>query len=73
MPALIADSTDEYVDANVALARDAARRNGLRAMLRGQLAASPLMDSRGFVADLEAGYRQMWRDWCATRDPRRDR
>jgi protein O-GlcNAc transferase len=65
MPELIADDPDEYIDLNVRLARDAGWRNALRATLRNRLAASPLMDPVRFVADLEAGYRQMWRAWCA--------
>ena len=28
--------------------------------------ASPLMDEQGFTEDLEALYRQAWRDWCAS-------
>jgi protein O-GlcNAc transferase len=54
----------EYVDLNVRLARDRGWRDRLRATLRDRLAASPLMDSSTFVADLESAYRQMWRAWC---------
>jgi protein O-GlcNAc transferase len=63
---LIARSPDEYVELNVRLARDREWRNALRSTLRGRLAASPLMDVPRFVADLEAGYRQMWQTWCAS-------
>jgi predicted O-linked N-acetylglucosamine transferase (SPINDLY family) len=66
LPELIANSTDAYVDLNVRLARDAGWRNTLRKALRGRLASSTLMDTTRFVADLELGYRQMWRDWCAS-------
>ncbi|MHB8493293.1 MAG: O-linked N-acetylglucosamine transferase, SPINDLY family protein [Casimicrobiaceae bacterium] len=61
---LIAYSADEYVDINVRLARDSAWRTQLHNTLRPQLAASPLMDAKQFVADLEDRYTDMWRAWC---------
>ena len=64
MPELIAAGADEYVAINLRLAGDARWRSELRRTLRQCLAASPLMDASRFVADLEAGYRQMWRTWC---------
>lgn len=64
LPELIARTSEEYVEINLRLARDPAWRNALRASLRQRLAASSLMDAGRFVADLEAGYRQMWRRWC---------
>ena len=64
MPELIADSRDAYVDINVGLARDVDWRQVLRKTLRERLSASTLMDAPRFVADLEAGYRQMWVEWC---------
>ena len=67
LPELTASSPDEYVDTNVRLARDPAWRRSLRSTLRSRLAASPLMDSVGFVRDLEAAYRQIWRAWCRDR------
>ena len=63
---LIALNPDEYVDINVRLARDADWRTRLRDTLRPRLVASPLMDAKQFVADLEERYRQMWRAWCAS-------
>jgi predicted O-linked N-acetylglucosamine transferase (SPINDLY family) len=71
MPELIAEGPDEYVDLNVRLARDISWRRALHATLRNRLAVSPLMDAARFVADLEAGYRQMWRTWCAAQRLRR--
>jgi protein O-GlcNAc transferase len=65
MPELIADGPDDYVHLNVRLARDISWRRTLHATLRNRLAVSPLMDAARFVVDLEAGYRQMWRAWCA--------
>jgi protein O-GlcNAc transferase len=62
---LIAASTQEYADLNVRLARDGGWRSALRASLRARMEASPLMDITKFVAALEAGYAQMWRNWCS--------
>jgi predicted O-linked N-acetylglucosamine transferase (SPINDLY family) len=62
---LVARSADEYVALNVRLAREPGWRAHLRQSLRPRLAASPLMDPKGFTRDLEACYRQMWRNWCA--------
>jgi predicted O-linked N-acetylglucosamine transferase (SPINDLY family) len=70
MQELIASSESEYVELNVRLAEDASWRATLRATLRERLAASPLMNADEFVADLEAGYRAMWRDWCADSERR---
>lgn len=64
MPELIAAGADEYVAINLRFAGDARWRSELRRTLRQRLAGSPLMDVVRFVADLEAGYRQMWRTWC---------
>ena len=61
LPDLLAHSPDEYVQANVRLARDVARRGELRRTLRERLRGSPLLDNGGFVRDLEAAYRTMWR------------
>ncbi len=61
---LIARSEDEYVAANVRLALDAGRRAELRRTLRERLRASPLLDTRAFVRDLESAFRRMWTDWC---------
>ena len=61
---LMAATPREYVDVNVRLAHDGAWRNALRASLRARMERSPLMDAPKFVAALEAGYRQMWRNWC---------
>jgi predicted O-linked N-acetylglucosamine transferase (SPINDLY family) len=66
MPELIARTPEEYVRIARALACDLDRLANLRATLRGRMQASPLMDAPGFTRGIEAAYRQMWRQWCAT-------
>jgi len=56
----IAASTDDYVDVAVRQAADVSRIAALRRSLRATLQASPLMDEKRFVRDLEALYGQMW-------------
>ena len=62
---LIAETPEEYVELNVRLATDADWRNELHRTLRDQLRRSPLMDISRFTENLEAAYREMWRNWCA--------
>ena len=64
LPTLIARSKSQYVDLNLRLAFDHSWRRSLRDGMREKMLHSPLMDVRGFVADLEAAYRTMWREWC---------
>jgi predicted O-linked N-acetylglucosamine transferase (SPINDLY family) len=49
----VAESDEAFIGIAAALAADHARRAALRAGLRRQLAASPLMDEAGFTAALE--------------------
>jgi predicted O-linked N-acetylglucosamine transferase (SPINDLY family) len=63
---LIAGTPEEYVDIAVQLASDRDSLADLRLRLRDRMAASPLCDHKGFTRGLEAAYRQMWREWCAT-------
>jgi predicted O-linked N-acetylglucosamine transferase (SPINDLY family) len=64
LPELAADSLERYVALATALAGDLPRLAELRRTLRPRMAASPMMDAAGYVADLEAAYRAMWRTWC---------
>ncbi len=65
LPELIAQSDKEYVSTAVGLATDLPRLGELRRTLRPRMQASPLMDAPRFARNVEAAYRQMWRDWCA--------
>jgi predicted O-linked N-acetylglucosamine transferase (SPINDLY family) len=66
LPELIAQSAEEYVSIAVGLARDLPRLAELRRTLRPRMGDSALMDAGRFARDMEAAYRQMWRNWCAT-------
>lgn len=63
---LIARTPAEYVDKAVRLAGDLPRLAELRAGLRQRMRESTLTDGPSFARDMEAGYRQVWRTWCAT-------
>ena len=59
-PQWIAQTEAEYVDKVVALAQDLPALAGVRASLREQMAASPLMDEAGFARSVEHAYRAMF-------------
>ncbi|MBF0296839.1 MAG: tetratricopeptide repeat protein [Magnetococcales bacterium] len=65
-PEWIARTEEEYVAKAAALASDLPALVRLRAGLRGAMANSPLMDEPGFARKVEAAYRAMWRQWCAS-------
>jgi predicted O-linked N-acetylglucosamine transferase (SPINDLY family) len=67
-PELIAVTEAEYVDKLVALAQDPARLGRLRARLRCDLEASPLMDEAGFARQVEATYHTMFARWLSSGD-----
>lgn len=65
MPECVAYAEQDYIDRAVALvttARD--RLAGWRATARDRMRASPIMT--GYVEAVEAAYRTLWRDYCAT-------
>jgi protein O-GlcNAc transferase len=64
LPELIASDVAQYVRIAIELAEDFPRLEKLRAGLRELMLRSPLCDAGGFARDVEAAYRQMWRDWC---------
>jgi predicted O-linked N-acetylglucosamine transferase (SPINDLY family) len=62
LPELIGHNEDDYVDIAVALANDLPRLAALRSGLRERLKASPLMDAPRLTRNLEAVYREMWKN-----------
>src|SRR5450432_225763 len=64
-PELVAASTDSYVEIAARLAVDPARLAGYRASLRSRMTDSPLTNPSVIARDIEAGYRAMWRLFCA--------
>lgn len=65
---LVAASAEEYLAKAVALAGDAARRQVLRAGLRAQLRASPLLDGKTFTREVESAYLDMWAAYAKTEE-----
>jgi predicted O-linked N-acetylglucosamine transferase (SPINDLY family) len=61
---LAARTPQQYVQIAADLAKDMPRLAELRRTLRARMEASPLMDAPRFARNVEAAYRQMWRNWC---------
>lgn len=70
LPQLIAATPEQYVSIARDLAADIPALADLRKGLRERLAMSPVCDAEGFTRKLEAGYRDMWRAWCAEKGNR---
>jgi predicted O-linked N-acetylglucosamine transferase (SPINDLY family) len=64
-PEWIARSEEEYIEKAIALAVDLPRLAELRAGLRQEMEAGPLMDEAAFARKVETAYREMWQQWCA--------
>lgn len=64
-PDWVATDAAGYVKVAVALASDCATLRGRRALLREQMAASPLCDIQAYVAHLQALLLRMWLAHCA--------
>lgn len=62
-PEWIAHSKDEYLDKLVALASDLPALAKLRAGLRAEMDACPMMDEPGFACDVEDAYFAMFQRW----------
>jgi len=60
----IAQTELEYVEKVVALASDLPALARIRAGLRDDMRASPLMDEPGFARKFEAALREMFKQWC---------
>ena len=63
-PEWIANTEDEYVEKAVALAGDLPKLAALRAGLRQEMEARPLMDEAGFARKVEEAYREMFGKWA---------
>ena len=63
-PEWIARSEEEYIEQAVALASDLPKLAGIRAKLRQEMQASPLMDEAGFARKVEDAYREMFKRWA---------
>jgi predicted O-linked N-acetylglucosamine transferase (SPINDLY family) len=63
---LVASSPEDYVALAVSLALDHDRLSALRLSLRGRLQSSPLLDALACAQGVEAAYRALWRDYCAS-------
>ncbi|MGA2441585.1 MAG: hypothetical protein ABSH08_11540, partial [Tepidisphaeraceae bacterium] len=61
---LIARTPEQYVRIAAELAGDLGRLTELRGTLRARMEESALMDAPRFARNVEAAYRQMWRNWC---------
>ena len=62
---LAAKNEQEYIEKAVALARDKELLTALHAQLRPMMQASPLMDGRNYVREMEAAYERIWGEWIA--------
>ena len=66
---LIATSDAEFVEIAANLAADRRNLAALRSSLRNRMRDSPLLDSSGFMRDLERAYRDVWHEYCAGVEP----
>ena len=66
LSSLVAGSQQNFLERAVDLAGDLERLARLRAGLRATMAGSPLTDGVRFAGHLEAAYRAIWENWCAT-------
>jgi protein O-GlcNAc transferase len=65
LPDLAAHDDDQFVRLAVHLADDTSRLIELRRTLRARMQSSPVMDGPRFARDIEAVYRQTWKNWCS--------
>ncbi len=63
LPELIAQNTNEYVKIASDLAKDRDRLKKMRHNLRDRVIASPLMDQKRFVRNMEDAFRGMWKKY----------
>lgn len=60
---LAAGTDQDFVAITAQLANDLPKLASLRATLRERMEKSPLMDGARFARNVEAAYRQMWKNW----------
>ena len=65
-PEWIASSVEDYIDKAVTLASDTNKLAQIRSTLRTEMEASPIMDPKGFIYELENTYQAMWKKWCSS-------
>src|SRR5258706_16067563 len=63
----IAESQDDYVAQAVEYSNDLSKLAALRQGLRARFLASPIGDGPAYSRAVEGHYREMWREWCATK------
>lgn len=66
LPEFIAKSSEEYRDIALRMANDLNTLRELKSSLRDRVRQSPAMDGKRYVANLEKGYREMWRKALAS-------
>jgi predicted O-linked N-acetylglucosamine transferase (SPINDLY family) len=68
-PEWVGKDIEDYIRVGRELAADPARLATLRANLREEISASPLMDSPRFAREVEKHFREIWRRWCGEGPP----
>jgi len=63
----IANSYDSYIEKAVELAKNKELIISLKKNIRNIMIKSKLLDGKKFTIELEAVYRQVWKDWCLTK------
>ncbi len=65
-PEWIATSEKDYIVKAVNLASDTNKLAQIRSTLRTEMEASPIMDPKSFIYELENNYQAMWNKWCSS-------
>ena len=68
-PEWVAEDADGFVRIASTLVGDMPRLGAIRATLREELRASPLLDSAAYSRRFHAAMRDCWREWCASHRP----
>ena len=55
---------DEYIQTIRGLASDLPALSVLRHQLRDRMQSSPITDAKAYAKNIEAAYRDVWREWC---------